>query len=103
MLARDSWAAKARRKASVKRGGDRKRKEGEKLSLSVEAPPEEILALEEALLRLEKESPRQHQIVLLRFFAGLDVATTARVMGVSVRTVMREWRLARAKLYKQLA
>jgi RNA polymerase sigma factor (TIGR02999 family) len=44
----------ARRKASLKRGGDRTRKDGEKLSLSVEAPPEEILALEEALSRLAR-------------------------------------------------
>jgi RNA polymerase sigma factor (TIGR02999 family) len=93
----------ARRKAAVKHGGAWKREEGKHLSLTVEAPPEEILALEEALSRLEEESPRQHQIVLLRFFAGLDVETTAMVVGVSVRTVMREWRLVRAKLYKQLA
>ncbi len=93
----------ARRKASLKRGGDRTRKDGEKLSLSVEAPAEDILALDEVLSRLEVESPRQHQLVLLRFFAGLDVATTALVMGVSERTVKREWRLVRAKLHEQLA
>ena len=93
----------ARRKASDKRGGGWKRREGEPLSLSVESPPEEILAVEEALLRLEEESPRQHQLVLLRFFAGLDVATTALAMGVSERTVRREWRLVRAKLHRQLA
>jgi RNA polymerase sigma factor (TIGR02999 family) len=63
---------------------------------------DEILALDEALLRLEKEDPRTAQLVRLRFFAGLSFEETADAMGVSVRGVYREWAFARAWLMQAL-
>jgi len=60
-------------------------------------------ALDAALDRLAKMDARQAQIVELRFFAGLNVEETAEVMGISARTVKREWRSAKAWLSRELA
>ncbi|MBX3464953.1 MAG: sigma-70 family RNA polymerase sigma factor [Planctomycetes bacterium] len=62
----------------------------------------ELLALGEALERLEQRDPRQGQIVELRFFGGLTTAEIARVLGVSTRTVEGEWSLARAWLRRHM-
>jgi len=61
-----------------------------------------VLAIDEALERLAAHDPEQVQIVELRYFAGLTVEETARVVGRSSRTVKREWRLAKAWLYQEL-
>jgi RNA polymerase sigma factor (TIGR02999 family) len=61
-------------------------------------PVVEALALEEAMERLEAVDPEQCRIVELRYFAGLSVEETALVLGVSDRTVNREWRMAKAQL-----
>jgi RNA polymerase sigma-70 factor, ECF subfamily len=63
---------------------------------------EDILALEEALQRLEVLSPRQAQVVQMRFYAGLDASEVAEVLGVSQRTVSSDWSMARAWLHRQL-
>ena len=63
---------------------------------------EELLAIDEALVRLAALDARQAQIVELRFFGGLDVEETANTMGLSERTVKREWQKARAFLYDAL-
>jgi len=62
----------------------------------------DILALEEALVRLAKFDPRQVQIVEFHFFGGLQFDEIAELLGISRSTVMREWRLARNWLYLQL-
>jgi RNA polymerase sigma-70 factor (ECF subfamily) len=62
----------------------------------------DVLAIDEALERLAVHDPGQVRIVELRFFAGLTVEETAEVMGRSPSTVKREWRLARAWLYREL-
>lgn len=62
----------------------------------------DVLAIDEALERLATRDPEQVQIIELRFFAGLTVEETARVVGRSPRTVKREWRLAKAWLYREL-
>lgn len=62
----------------------------------------DVLAVDESLQRLAAVDPEQERIVELRFFAGLTVEETARVVGRSARTVKREWRLARAWLYRDL-
>jgi len=67
------------------------------------AEAEQILAVDEALHRLARLDPRQSRIVECRFFGGLDVDETARVIGVSPTTIKREWRQARAWLYHELA
>ena len=58
--------------------------------------------LEASLDRLEQDSPRQREVVELRFFSGLSIPEVAEVLDVSEGTVERDWRLARAKLYQQL-
>ena len=65
--------------------------------------PAEIVALDDALNELARMAPRKARIVELRFFAGLGVKETAEVVGVSSDTVMRDWRLAKAWLLKELS
>lgn len=62
----------------------------------------DVLAIDEALERLAAFDPEQVRIIELRFFAGLTVEETARLVGRSPRTVKREWRLAKAWLYREL-
>jgi RNA polymerase sigma factor (sigma-70 family) len=62
----------------------------------------DLIALDDALKSLVRLDPRKAQIVELRFFGGLSVEETAEVMKVSPRTVMREWNLGRAWLYREL-
>jgi len=93
----------ARGKGRLKRGGGQAR-----LSLSVAAlgaedeNSDEILALDEALRRLEKQDERMARIVSLRFFAGLGVEETAQALEISPRTVKRDWATARAWLFREL-
>jgi RNA polymerase sigma factor (TIGR02999 family) len=69
---------------------------------SIGAPDIDILALDEALTRLAEFDPRKSAVAELRFFSGLSVEETAHVLGVSVATVEREWRAARAWLFAAL-
>jgi RNA polymerase sigma factor (TIGR02999 family) len=67
-----------------------------------EARSADLLVLEEALARLQKVDGRQCQVGEMRFFAGMSEDEIAEVLGVSARTVNREWRMARAWLYKEV-
>jgi RNA polymerase sigma factor (TIGR02999 family) len=62
----------------------------------------DLIALDEALNRLEAMDPRQSEIIELRFFAGLKIDEAAEVLGISPRTVKHEWTKARAWLFHQL-
>ena len=92
----------ARRRASEKQGGGRKRITLDKALIEVEEDGVELLALEVALERLAAFDERMAQIVELRFFAGIGHREVAEVLGTSTRTVEREWRLARAWLRRAL-
>ena len=99
---REILIEQARRKASQKHGGQAQRVElGEGLAW-IEPPADDLLALDEALRRLQAEDPRLAEVVQLRYFTGLSVEETASVVGASVRTVKRDWRYARAWLARQL-
>nr|WP_110171324.1 sigma-70 family RNA polymerase sigma factor [Luteitalea pratensis] len=63
----------------------------------------ELVALDAAMVKLAAMDPRQGRIVELRFFGGLSVEETGEVLGISAGTVKREWRSARAWLYKEIA
>jgi RNA polymerase sigma factor (sigma-70 family) len=65
--------------------------------------PEELLAIDQALDQLEVFDPRLARIVELRFFAGLRDPEIAEVLGLSCRTINREWKLAKAWLQSRLA
>jgi RNA polymerase sigma factor (TIGR02999 family) len=93
----------ARSHASAKRGGGGHNK----LSLDDAKVPAveraaELLALDEALQRLAEVFPRKGRVVELRFFGGLSTAEAAEVLGVSEKTVMREWESAKLWLYREL-
>src|SRR5262249_54380398 len=100
---RDILVEQARRKASPKRGGRHQRVELDENIVAVEPPSEDMLALHEALADLEKEDPLKAQIVNLRYFAGMKVAATAQVLGISPRTLHRHWRFIKAWLKSRLA
>ena len=68
-----------------------------------EQEADEILALDRALARLSKRSPRAAEVVEQRFYAGLTLEETAQLLGVSDRTVRRDWLVARAWLRKEVA
>jgi DNA-directed RNA polymerase specialized sigma24 family protein len=65
--------------------------------------PVDLLALDEALCRLEARDWRMSEVVKLRFFAGLTVDQTARALGVTGRTVDRDWTAARAWLFREMS
>ena len=92
-----------RRKASKKHGGGRKRVDLGDLEPAIAPPSEDVLALDEALTRLEEADPRQAKIVMLRYFGGLTAEETAATLDISLRTVEREWRFARAFLFALLS
>lgn len=91
----------ARRHGAVKRGGDRVRVAFEE-AVALPAEPAEILALDHALLDLEKRSKRQSQIVEMRVFAGLTLDEIAKNLGVAPITVSRDWKTARLFLISRL-
>ena len=91
----------ARRKATLKRGGDRIRVSFAEAEGAIEPTSHQLLALDEALDRLEKRDPTMAEVVHLRYFAGLTVEETAKALGVSSITVKRRWRRARAWLAKE--
>jgi RNA polymerase sigma factor (TIGR02999 family) len=95
----DILVEQARRKASQKRGGNVKRTAIEGLDIAIKAPADDILALHGALENLDEH---QRQIVDLRFFAGLTMEETARIVDVPLRSLGRQWRYIRARLRADL-
>ena len=93
----------ARHRKYRKRGGDAIRVSLTEAVNVVQERSADVLALDEALQSLATLDPRKSQIVELRFFGGLSVEETAEVLKVSPRTVMREWGLAQAWLYRELS
>ena len=93
----------ARRRAAKKRGGDEQQVTLDDARLGVDARAFEILALDQALTSLAHVDERLSRLVELRFFGGLSVEETALALKVSERTVKRDWRKARAFLYRALS
>lgn len=92
----------ARRKKAEKRGGDWHKTSLEDKQFGVNARPEEMLALDGALEKLEQVDPRLRQLVEYRFFGGLTETEIAELQGVTTRTVQRDWARARAWLYREI-
>jgi len=93
---------RARKKARVRHGGAQQRVDFESATFAVEDPDEMVLELNDALERLAVEFPREAEVVKLRYFAGMEHAESARVLGVAEITVRRHWKFARAWLHKEL-
>ena len=93
----------SRRKRAQKRGLGWERTDGLDTATIPLRDPDLLLALDQALDRLEKLDPRPCQIVELRYFGGLTEEETADLLDISVRTVKREWSVARAWLYAELS
>ena len=94
----------ARRRRKLKRGGNPLRVSLAEVEKNLpDGPRADIIALDEALSSLSQFDARKSQIVELKFFGGMQEEAIAEVLKISLRTVQREWNLARAWLYKELA
>lgn len=92
----------ARSRGRKKRGGNNKPVPINLIDLAAEDNSDTILILDDAICRLEQQSPQQAEVVRLRFYAGLSVEEAAKAMGVSEVTVKRAWRYARAWLWREM-
>jgi RNA polymerase sigma-70 factor, ECF subfamily len=92
----------ARGHTREKRGGDQKKVSLDEVILFSDQQADELLAVDDSLNLLEKMDPRQARVVELRFFAGLSVEEAAEALGVSPKTVKRDWSVAKAWLYADL-
>jgi len=93
---------KARKKQRLKRGGGQKRLDLEDAEITIEAPSDDMIALDEALTKLASKDKLKADLVKLRYFAGLTLEQTAEILGLSITTAKRHWTYARAWLYRQI-
>ena len=94
--------ARARAPASAAAGGGSRARRARIAAPAAASPIEELLAIREALTALEREEPRLAEVVEWHFFGGLTFGEIAEARGVSERTVLRDWRAARALLHDRL-
>jgi RNA polymerase sigma factor (TIGR02999 family) len=92
----------ARRRVAQKRGGGARRTPLTPSAAVDRRSPESVVAVDEALSRLEQVDPALAEVVSLRYFGGLDEAEVAQQLGVSLRTVSRRWKIARMYLARDL-
>jgi RNA polymerase sigma-70 factor, ECF subfamily len=102
LLMRRILVDSARSRASFKRGGDWRPVQLEEALVVSPESEIDLVALDDALKGLEAVDPRKSRVVELRFFGGLSVEETAAVLQVSVETVMRDWKLAKSWLRREL-
>jgi RNA polymerase sigma factor (TIGR02999 family) len=93
---------RARKQQAAKRGARAEHVAAHDAPLVATLPPTEILALDDALTRLEALDERKAKVVHLRFFGGFTVEETAEIIGVASATVRRDWTLAKAWLRKEM-
>jgi RNA polymerase sigma factor (TIGR02999 family) len=94
---------RARRKRRRKHGGDRRRVDLDEAVQAPGPPSDDLLALDEALGRLEAADPLAASLVKLRYFAGLTMAEAAEALGISLRQAERNWTYARTWLHRELS
>ncbi len=92
----------AKKQKTAKRGGGKKAISLDEGAILAEQKSDDVLALDEALLRLKALDERMNRIVELRYFSGLSIEETAEVLSISTATVKREWTTAKAWLYNEL-
>jgi RNA polymerase sigma factor (TIGR02999 family) len=93
----------ARRKQRLKRGGGKKRLALEEAMVAANTPGIDLLALDEALARLQDKDPEKAHLVKLRYFAGLSTSQAADVLRISVATANRHWSYARSWLFQEIS
>src|SRR5436190_2210553 len=93
----------ARRKHALRRGGDRKRLDLTQVDPVAPADSDEVLALNDALEKLERKDPAKCELVKLRYFAGLTVEQAAEALGISPAPAYRYWNYARAWLHQEVS
>ena len=102
MAMRQIVVDEARRRRSPKHGGDLKRVDLDASSLALDEQSAELLALDQALAELARLDERMARVVEMHFFGGFSLSEVAEALGVSERTVDRDWRRARAALYQAI-
>jgi len=102
-LMRNILVDHARARQAHKRGGQERKVTFDEALEFAGRETTDLLALDEVLTRLAQRDPRQARIVELRFFGGLSEKEVAEVLGVSVRTIKRDWAVARAWLYREIS
>jgi RNA polymerase sigma factor (TIGR02999 family) len=93
---------RARHNARIKRGGDRQRVTLSDNAAVFDQDATDLLALNDALTKLEEYDKRKSEVVMLRYFAGLSIEETAAAMDLSPATIKNEWTFARAWLHREL-
>jgi RNA polymerase sigma factor (TIGR02999 family) len=101
-LMRQILVDNARSRQAAKRGGAQVKLSLSKVDRLSSQPDVNLIALDEALGRLETINPQQSRIVELRYFGGLSIEETAEVIGISAATVKRDWSIARAWLRREI-
>ena len=92
----------ARRKKSLRQGGDRHRVNLDDQEIAIEGISDDLLALDEALNKLQKEDPVVADLVKLRYFAGLNLEQVAKILSISPRTAARHWAFGKVWLLQEI-
>ncbi|MDR3377462.1 MAG: ECF-type sigma factor [Verrucomicrobiae bacterium] len=92
----------ARRKSRLKHGGGQIRVDFEGLDLAAASPDDQVLLLDDALVQLQSLDPQKARIVVMKFFGGMSGAEIAGVLGITERTVERQWAYAKAWLFNEI-
>jgi len=92
----------ARKKSRLKRGGSLIRLNIEDMEIAAVTPEDHVLLIDEALTKLEAESPEEARVVVLKFFGGLTNGEVAEFLGTSRRTVDRQWAAAKVWMFQQI-
>jgi RNA polymerase sigma factor (TIGR02999 family) len=93
---------RAREKRCEKRGGTRNRLDIDAIDVAIQATPDQLLAIDDALAKLTRADPAAARLVELRYFAGLTVEESGKALGISTATAYRHWNYARAWLHSEL-
>jgi RNA polymerase sigma factor (TIGR02999 family) len=93
----------ARRKQQIKHGGQRRRVDLDSACALTDPPTLDLLALDEAISKLEAIEPDKAELIKLRFFSGLTMPEAAAALGISLATAERYWKFAKSWLYAKLA
>jgi RNA polymerase sigma factor (TIGR02999 family) len=94
---------KARRRLRLRHGGGLEMVDLDEVEIPGGTREDQLIAVDEALAKLEREEPKRAEVVKLRYFVGMTTGETAEAMGISVATVERHWSFAKAWLFSQMS